>query len=47
MAGSVEKFQGWFLSQSYELTTGPPDLVQHFRLYGEFTSPQERCMSEI
>jgi hypothetical protein len=32
-------------SQSYELTRGPPELVQHFRLPGEFTSPQERCMS--
>ncbi len=24
---------------------GPPELVQHFRLLGEFTSAQERCMS--
>ncbi len=31
--------------QSYELTRGPPELVQHFRLQGEFTSAQERCMS--
>ncbi len=31
--------------QSNELTRGPPELVQHFRLKGEFTSAQERCMS--
>jgi hypothetical protein len=24
--------------QSHELTRGPPELVQHFRLQGEFTS---------
>jgi hypothetical protein len=32
---------------SKELTRGPRDLVQHFRLEGEFTSAQERCMSKI
>jgi hypothetical protein len=31
--------------QSKELTRGPPELVQHFRLWEEFTSAQERCMS--
>jgi hypothetical protein len=31
--------------QSNELTRGPPELVQHFRLEGEFTSVQERCMA--
>jgi hypothetical protein len=29
-------------SQSNELTRGTPELVQHFRLQGEFTSAQER-----
>jgi hypothetical protein len=33
--------------QSNESTRGPPELVQHFRLHGEFTSAQERCMSYI
>jgi hypothetical protein len=31
--------------QSTELTWGPPELVQHIRLEGEFTSAQERGMS--
>jgi hypothetical protein len=29
------------------MTRGPPELVQHFPLLGEFTSAQERCMSKI
>jgi hypothetical protein len=33
------------LPQSKELVRGPPELVQHFRLQGEFTSAQGRCMS--
>ncbi len=33
--------------QSNELTRGPTELVQHFRLQGEFISAQERCMSLI
>ncbi len=32
-------------NQSKELTRGPPELDQHFRLQGEFTSAQRRCMS--
>ncbi len=32
-------------SQSNELTRRPPELVHHFRLYGEFTSAQERCLT--
>jgi hypothetical protein len=31
--------------QSTELTGGPAELVQTFRLQGELTSAQERCMS--
>jgi hypothetical protein len=31
--------------QSTELTSGPPELVQHFRLWREFTMAQERRMS--
>jgi hypothetical protein len=31
-------------SQSTELTRGPPELVQHFRLCREFTSAQKRSM---
>ena len=31
--------------QCSELTGGAPELVHHFRLQGEFTSAQERCMS--
>ncbi len=39
---------GWGLhAQSNELTRGPPVLVQHFRLQGEYTLAQERCMSQI
>ncbi len=34
-------------AQSTELTKGPPELVQHFRLLGEFTSAQERCISKM
>jgi hypothetical protein len=30
--------------QSSELTRGPPELVQHFRLLREFTSAQERAL---
>ncbi len=29
--------------QSNELTSGPPELVQHFCLLGKITSAQERC----
>ena len=32
-------------NQSKEFIIGPPELVQHFRLQGEFPSAQERCMS--
>jgi hypothetical protein len=35
----------WRKAQSEELTRGPPEIVQHIHLYGEFTSAQERCMS--
>jgi hypothetical protein len=35
---------GMTLRVPTELTRGPPELVQHFRLLGEFTSAQERCM---
>jgi hypothetical protein len=31
--------------QSNELTRGPPELVRHFGLWGEFTSAEDRCMS--
>jgi hypothetical protein len=31
--------------QSKELVRRPPQLLQHFRLQGEFTSAQWRCMS--
>ena len=33
------------ISQSNELTKGPPELVQHFLFQGEFTSVHEHCMS--
>ncbi len=33
--------------QSTGLTRGPPELVQHFRLQGEFTSARERCMFDM
>ncbi len=39
-AGNVE-------AQSKELVRGPPELVQHFRLQGEFTSAQWRCITLI
>ncbi len=41
--GVVEKYSP--KPQSKELTRGPPELVHHFRLQGEFTSAQGRCMS--
>ncbi len=34
-------------AQSNELTRGLPELFQHFRLQGEYTSAQERCKSQI
>jgi hypothetical protein len=34
-----------FHSQSNDLTRGTTELVQHFRLLGEFTSAQERCLT--
>jgi hypothetical protein len=43
---SLSKFT--LLLQSNELTGGPPrlpELVQHFRLLGEFTSTQGHCMA--
>jgi hypothetical protein len=40
-----DKYELW--AQSNELTRVPPEIIQHFRLYGEFTSAQERCMSWI
>jgi hypothetical protein len=36
---------GGGVPQSKELVRGPPELVQHFRLKGEFTSAQWRCMT--
>ncbi len=36
--------KGW-IAQRNKLNRGPPELVQHFRLQGEFTSAQERCLS--
>ncbi len=40
-----DKYANQMSPQSNELTRGPPELAQHFRLQGEFTSAQERCMS--
>ncbi len=34
-------------SQSNKLTWGPPELVQHFRLWAEFISAPERCITYI
>jgi hypothetical protein len=44
---SPHKFQHrvWRLSQNNDLTRGTTELVQHFRLQGEFTSAQERCLT--
>ncbi len=45
-SGNRVVVRGESLAQtSTELTRGPPELVQHFRSKGEFTSAQERCMS--
>ncbi len=33
--------------QSNDLSSGPIELVQHFRLKGKFTSSQERCLTLI
>jgi hypothetical protein len=32
-------------AQNNELSRGSAELVQHFRLQGEFTSAQERCLT--
>jgi hypothetical protein len=41
----LSKRKAFLSSQSYELTGGTTELVHHFRLKGELTLAQERCLT--